>query len=98
MCDEAIKFVSEEGCQLLARDLVKIRAADATIQIKKLVVEMIGELEANEIQIACEIKDFKLINLVFEGVKDPELSRIALAQLFKIVTTIKAGSSKVSQK
>ena len=59
---------------------------------------MIGELEANEIQIACEIKDFKLINLVFEAVKDPELSRIALAQLFKLVTTIKAGSSKISQK
>ncbi len=59
---------------------------------------MIGELEPAELQVACEIKDLKLVTLAFQSIEDPELCKVALTQLYKLIVSIKEGSSKSSQK
>ena len=42
--DEAIKYVKEQ-VEYLAKELVKIRATDCMPQIRRLVIEMVSELE-----------------------------------------------------
>ncbi len=49
MCDNAIEFVYDKCCNSLVKDLVKIRAGDSIVQIRKLVIEMVGELDPSEL-------------------------------------------------
>ena len=61
MCENAINLMTEKSCGPLVKDLIKIRVGDSTVQIRKLVFEIVGELDASELQSACELKDLKLI-------------------------------------
>jgi len=88
MCENAIEFIREKGCNTLVKDLIKIRAGDSTIQIRKMVLELVGELEPAELQAACEHKDLKLISLLFSSIEDGELCKVALTQLHKAIVTI----------
>jgi hypothetical protein len=65
MCENAIEYVTEKACSPLVKDLIKIRAGDSIFQIRKLVIEMVGELDPTELQTACELKDLKLVQLLF---------------------------------
>jgi hypothetical protein len=78
MCENAIEFVADKACNSLVKDLIKIRASDSTVQIRKLVLEMVGELDPSELQTACELKDLKLVQLLFQSIEDPELTKVAL--------------------
>jgi len=61
MCENAIEFVTEKACSPLVKDLIKVRVGDSIFQIRKLVIEMVGELDPTELQTACELKDLKLV-------------------------------------
>jgi hypothetical protein len=54
MCESALEFMTEKALNPIVKDLIKIRAGDSTVQIRKLVLEMVGELEPVELQTACE--------------------------------------------
>ncbi len=88
MCENAIEYVTEKACNSLVKDLIKIRAGDSVFQIRKLVIEMVGELDPTELQTACELKDLKLVQLLFQSIEDAELSKVALIQLHKAIVTI----------
>lgn len=49
MCENAIEYVTEKACSPLVKDLIKIRAGDSIFQIRKLVIEMVGELDPTEL-------------------------------------------------
>jgi hypothetical protein len=49
MCENAIEYMSEKACNPLVKDLINVRASDSIVQIRKLVIEMFGELDANEL-------------------------------------------------
>lgn len=46
MCENAINFMTEKACAPIVKDLIKIRVGDSTVQIRKLVLEMVGELDS----------------------------------------------------
>ena len=53
--------MQESGLEYLSKELVKLRASDSLLQIRKCVVEMAADLEPNELKQACELKNVKLI-------------------------------------
>jgi hypothetical protein len=59
--NKAIGFVQESGLEYLSKELIKLRATDSLLQIRKCVVEMAADLEPNELKQACELKNVKLI-------------------------------------
>lgn len=94
MLDAALKFVREQGTEYLAKELVKVRASDCMLQIRKSVLEMASDLESTELKIACEIKDLKLITLVAKSLEDPELNRTALSTLHQVIINANQTQSK----
>ena len=65
-CHDMIK----EQLQLLSLEVLHERAYDPQEFIRKHVLESIGQLDATEIKAASEIQDMKLIDLVFESLRD----------------------------
>jgi len=65
MCENAINFITEKNCAFLVKDLIKIRIGDSVVQIRKLVVEIFGELDQSELNSALELKDLKLVHILF---------------------------------
>ena len=53
--------MQESGLEYLSKELVKLRASDSLLQIRKCVVEMAADLEPNELKQASELKNVKLI-------------------------------------
>lgn len=76
----AIDFARDQAT-VLGKEVVRVRALDFQPMIRKCVFEQLADLEGPEIKIAAEIKDLKLIKLVFEGVSDAEVSKTALTTL-----------------
>jgi len=65
MCENAINFITEKNCAFLVKDLIKIRIGDSVVQIRKLVVEIFGELDQAELNSALELKELKLVHILF---------------------------------
>ncbi len=70
MLDEAISFVKQTGTTYLAKELVKVRATDCLVQIRKCILEMAADLEPFELKQACDIKDLNLIQIVGKALED----------------------------
>jgi len=65
-CHDMIK----EQLQLLSLEVLHERAYDPQEFIRKHVLESVAQLDATEIKAAGEIQDMKLIDLVFESLRD----------------------------
>ena len=60
----------KEQLQLLSLEVLHERAYDPQEFIRKHVLESVAQLDATEIKAAGEIQDMKLIDLVFESLRD----------------------------
>ena len=60
----------QENLQLLALEVFQQRAYDPQEFIRKHVLESVSQFDAIEIKAAMNIKDMKLIDILFESLRD----------------------------
>ena len=82
-CHEMIKL----QLQILSMEVIQQRVYDPQEFIKKHVLECISQFDFNEIKAANDIKEIKLIDLVFESLRDqhPQIRKLSLQILSQIL-------------
>ena len=72
---------------MLSAEVVHERVYDPQEFIRKHVLECVSQLDFNEIKAALDIKELKLLDLVFESIRDecPQIRRLSLHILSQIL-------------
>ena len=72
---------------MLALEVIQERVYDPQLFIRKLVLENIAQLDLNQIRMSNKVKEGKLIDIIFESLRDEasEIRKLALTILSQIL-------------
>lgn len=95
MLDAALSYVTKSQVQMLATQIVKVRAADTVSHVRAVLLNEIGEWDSSQLKVACETsKQAQLVALVAKMCEDSEVGKVALFNFLKVVQAAQNTSSK----
>ena len=82
----------------IASGLLSARAVDAMPFIRKCVYDHIAALAPAELKLACQIPNFKMVQMLFNGTKDEEAAISAMQAILKISQRMQVSTDKTQLK